>query len=95
MEKKKRRSNPGYVSIAVCTSRHEALGREVSEIKLDVEQIKNALVGADMQSGLVKTVADIARNQKSSLSGKDKAAIIGSLILALSSVAVVLLQLVM
>jgi hypothetical protein len=55
-ERKRKRNDPQYVTREECQ-------RISGEIRNDLHTIKKALIGEDMQSGLVKTVHDLAKNQ--------------------------------
>lgn len=56
--------NPGSVSIDVCNERHAALTKEIGNARKDLHRIKDALIGKDLKSGLVKDVADVKNNVK-------------------------------
>jgi len=57
-ERRERRKNP-YVTAEVCLSRHEGLTKQMESLNNELKTIKRALVGEDLQGGLVKTVSDI------------------------------------
>jgi len=57
--KQQKRPNPPYVSVDVCQSRHEALGKQLESLTAQLKTVTNALVGEDLQGGLVKAVAEI------------------------------------
>lgn len=52
----KKKDNPGFVTREECSLISEG-------IRDDLHKIKNALIGEDMQSGLVKAVHDLTKNQ--------------------------------
>ena len=97
----RKKNNPGtFVSIDLCMSRHESLAKEMGAMGTELTTIKNALVGPDLQSGLVKKINDmdgnlkmVKENLKGKLSGKDKAVIIGAAITAITSLAASLIVL--
>ena len=47
------------VSMELCISRHESLAKEIGGMAAELKTIKEALVGADLQGGLVKKVGEI------------------------------------
>lgn len=53
MPKNEKPSNPKYVSAEQCRQRQTLCS---TEVKAEIKTIKNALVGEDMQGGLVKQV---------------------------------------
>ena len=56
--KKPSRSNP-FVTAEVCQSRHEALSKQLEGFASQLRTVTNALVGPNLQGGLVKEVSDI------------------------------------
>ena len=100
MSEPRKKNNPGFVSIDLCVSRHESLAKEMGAMNTELVTIKNALVGPDLQSGLVKKINDmdgnlkmVKENLKGKLSGRDKAIIIGAVITAIASFAASLIAL--
>ena len=97
----RKKDNPGiFVPMDLCVSRHEALAKEMGAVTTELETIKNALVGSDLQGGLVKKINDmdgnlklVKENLKGKLSGRDKAIIIGAVITAIASFAASLVAL--
>lgn len=47
------------VPVDVCLARHEALSKELTGISNEIKDIKRALVGQDLQSGLVGEIKAI------------------------------------
>ena len=66
LSKPKKGNNPGtsFVSMDLCVSRHESLAKEMGAMGMEIKTIKDALVGPDLQSGLVKKINDIDSNLK-------------------------------
>lgn len=96
-----KKNNPGSstVSMELCVSKHEALAKEMGGMSAELKTIKDALVGPDLQSGLVKKISSIDSdigiikvNLRKSLSGKDKATVIAALLVAIGSIVVALLK---
>lgn len=100
---KRKRSDPCFVTVEMCATKHDALVRAVQELSSDVQLIRTSLVGEDLRSGLVKEFQDykalcnmqfleIKSKLKGSLSGKDKAIIVASLITAVSSIIIAFIK---
>ena len=96
-----KRNNPGasMVPMELCISKHESLAKEMGGMSAELKTIKDALVGTDLQSGLVKKISSIDSdigiikvNLKKSLSGKDKATIVVALLVAIASIIVAWLK---
>jgi len=56
--RKRSEKNP-YVPVAVCDEKHAAISKEITSLASDIQSIKKALVGEDLQSGLVKEISEI------------------------------------
>lgn len=61
---KRKKNNPGnpgphYVTAELCTQRHEGLAKEMGETTAEIKLLRRALVGDDLQGGLVKKVNDL------------------------------------
>lgn len=92
--KKEQNKNPdGFVRVEDCRERHESARAELS-------LVKNALFGSDGRGGIVKDIGDIKTDVKilregfkGRLSGRDKAAIVSAVTLALASVVAAVLAL--
>lgn len=83
----------GYVLITDCAMKHTQLVEQMGYVKVELSQIKYALVGNPLkgEAGLVQIVNDIKKNSKSRLTGRDKALIVGSFLTALSSIVAALI----
>jgi len=85
-----------YVSVELCGAKHESLERDLHRLKDDVEEVKKALIGEDMQSGLVEAVQKLTNKVEtithSSLNGKDKAAVVIAIISAITAVIIAFLK---
>lgn len=56
--------NPKYVTAAMCKRQIENFRAEIKDLKSSQEKVERALIGEDMQGGLVKEVADIKATLK-------------------------------
>ena len=57
---RKNGGNPGnLVSLELCITKHESLAKEMGGMRDELKTIKEALVGPDLQGGLVKKVGEI------------------------------------
>lgn len=91
----KKKDNPGevpYVRVEDCRERHNTIMNQVSKTEL-------ALFGSDGRGGMVKDIADIRSKVdfikdglKGRLNGRDKAAIVGAVVVAVASIVVALLK---
>jgi len=91
-----KKNNPKYVLLELCTAKHNAVMKEIEELNARCAMIQEALIGKDLQSGLVKTVSEL-RNQfvsmtRSSLSGKDKVSVVVALVAAIAAIIVALVK---
>jgi len=78
------------VSEELCRERTTAIRNDIRSVQKDVETIKHALVGRDLKGGLVKDIAILKERGRSSLTGKEKTAIVVSVLAAVSSVIITL-----
>jgi len=82
------------VTVAQCQKTHEDVTRQMSGLQTSVNQIVNTLLGEpnpgslERSKGLVDYVKEIRAGMKSRWSPKDKAAIIISLVTAISAIIV-------
>ena len=93
-----------YVKSDVCASRVRAIHKHMKDIQKDVQRMMEAMVGKDFRGGMVKDVnelktkcADLVKafenlNPSGGLSGKEKTAIVISLITSITSVIIVLVK---
>lgn len=82
-----------YITLELCTARHDELTRRLDVMEKDVLKIKVALIGENLKGGgLVQDVRDLKNKIRGSLSGKDKAAIIAAFITAAAAIIVALLK---
>jgi len=54
----RRRDNP-YVTLETCVANTKAINDKIDDVSTEVKTIKKALIGEDMQGGLVAEVKDI------------------------------------
>lgn len=82
------------MSVAECQATHEGVTRQMSDLQMSVTQIVNTLLGEpnpgslERSKGLVDYVKEIKAGMKSRWSPKDKAAIVISLVTAISAIIV-------
>ena len=82
------------MTIAQCQATHGDVTRQMSNLQTSVNQIVNTLLGEqkpgtlEREQGLVKNIQDIRADMKSRWSPKDKAAIIISMVTAISAIVV-------
>lgn len=58
---KKKKDNPGFVTIAECNVKSEAFRDEIRDVKDDTKTLKNAIVGENLQGGIVKKLTDLEK----------------------------------
>lgn len=87
-----------YVRVENCRSQHNQVSKEILALDMGVKKIVNTLLGEEepgtleRKGGLVADIRGIREGMKSRLSGRDKASIVGSIILAISAIIVALLK---
>jgi hypothetical protein len=96
---KNRKNNPlGYVRIEDCRTQHTQVSKEIFALNMGVNKIVNTLLGEEepgtleRKGGLVADIRGIRESMKSRLSGRDKASIAGSIVIAISAIIVALLK---
>jgi len=88
----------GYVRIEDCRSQHTQVSKDILALNMNVKKIVNTLLGEEApgtlerKGGLVVDIRGIREGMKSRLSGRDKASIIGSIVIAISAIIVALLK---
>ena len=102
MSKKKdglRKNSPSaYVRLEDCRAQHIQVSNEIHALNVDVKKIVNTLLGEEQpgslerKGGLVVEIRGIREGMKSRLSGRDKAGIIGAVVMAISAIVVALLK---
>jgi len=79
---------PSYVSLALCNQKHESLSKEIVALTAETNTIKNALIGEDLKSGLVRDIMEIKSRMKGSWTGRDKVLVLVALIEGMVAVAI-------
>jgi len=54
-----KRNNPSYVTLETCVANTKAINDKIDGLSTEVKRITKALIGEDLQSGLVGEVKDI------------------------------------
>jgi len=97
-ELKRGKNKPSYVRVEDCLAQHTQVSNEVRALNVDVKKIVNTLLGEEQpgslerKGGLVVEIRGIKEGMKSRLSGRDKAGIIGAVVMAISAIIVALLK---
>ena len=87
-----------YVRVEDCRTQHNQVSKEILALNLGVNKIVNTLLGEEepgtleRKGGLVADIRSIREGMKSRLSGRDKASIIGAIVIAISAIIVALLK---
>jgi len=61
--RKRTEKNP-FVPTAVCEEKHAAISKEITSLSSDIQSIKKALIGEDLQSGLVKEISEMKNKMR-------------------------------
>jgi hypothetical protein len=95
----KKKDNPSaYVRLEDCLAQHTQVSNEILVLNVNVKKIVNTLLGEEQpgslerKGGLVVEIRGIKEGMKSRLSGRDKAGIIGAVVMAISAIIVALLK---
>jgi hypothetical protein len=95
---KSRKKRSVYVRVEDCRAQHTQVSKEILALNLNIKKVVNTLLGEeepgtlDRKGGLVADIRGIKDGMKSRLSGRDKASIIGSIVIAVSAIIVALLK---
>ena len=87
-----------YVRVEDCHTQHDQVSKEILALDMNVKKVVNTLLGEEepgtleRKGGLVADIRSIREGMKSRLSGRDKASIAGSIIIAISAIIVALLK---
>lgn len=91
---KGKKNGGSYVTVVQCQTTHGDVTRQMSDVQSSVDKIVNTLLGEpkrgslERSQGLVDYVKDIKAGMKSRWSPKEKAAIIISMVTAISAIIV-------
>jgi len=100
VSKKARTTNPRppFVTREECVQQHVNVAKEIGEVKIDLRKVVNTLMGEEVsgslkrKGGIVGDLAEIKEKLSGRLSGKDKAYIVASFIVAVSSIIIAILK---